>query len=163
MKAIRVHEFGDPEVMQVEEVPDPRPGPGQVVVKIRAIGINPVDTYIRSGLYHTKPQLPYTPGNDAAGIIESIGEGVNHVSIGDRVYTAGSISGTYAEQALCDAVKVHTLPEKISFTQGAGRHIRPHFMLYFTAPGPFPVKSFLFMAPQAVWVLLRFNGPAVQD
>ena len=120
MKAIRVHEFGDPEVMQVEEVTDPRPGPGQVVVKIRAIGINPVDTYIRSGIYHIKPQLPYTPGNDAAGIIESIGEGVNHVSIGDSVYTAGSISGTYAEQALCDAVKVHTLPEKISFAQGAG-------------------------------------------
>ena len=68
MKAIRVHEFGDPEVMQVEEVTDPRPGPGQVVVKIRAIGINPVDTYIRSGIYHIKPQLPYTPGNDAAGI-----------------------------------------------------------------------------------------------
>ena len=111
MKAIRVNKFGDPEVMQVEDVTDPRPGPGQVVVKIRAIGINPVDTYIRSGIYPIKPQLPYTPGNDAAGIIESIG---------DRVYTSGSISGAYAEQALCDAGKVHTLPEKISFAQGAG-------------------------------------------
>jgi NADPH2:quinone reductase len=120
MKAIRVHKFGDPEVMHVEEVPDPRPGPGQVVVKIKAIGINPVDTYIRSGIYHIKPQLPYTPGTDAAGRIESIGEGVDHVSIGDRVYTAGSISGTYAQQTLCDAAKVHALPESISFAQGAG-------------------------------------------
>jgi NADPH2:quinone reductase len=120
MKAIRVHEFGDPEVMQVEEVPDPNPGPGQVVVKIGAIGINPVDTYIRSGIYHIKPQLPFIPGSDAAGIIESIGEGVNHVSIGDRVYIAESISGTYAEQTLCDTANVHTLLEKISLSQGAG-------------------------------------------
>jgi NADPH2:quinone reductase len=106
--------------MQLEEVTEPSPGPGQVVVKIKAVGINPVDTYIRSGTYTIKPQLPYTPGNDAAGIIESIGEGINHVSKGDRVYIAGSISGTYAELALCDAVKVHILPEKISFAQGAG-------------------------------------------
>ena len=120
MKAIRVHQFGDPVVMQLEEVTEPSPGPGQVVVKLKAIGINPVDTYIRSGTYTIKPELPYTPGNDAAGIIESIGEGVDHVSVGDRVYIAGSISGTYAEQALCDAVKVHILPEKISFAQGAG-------------------------------------------
>ena len=120
MKAIRVHEFGDPEVMRVVEVTDPSPGPGQVVVKIRAVGINPVDTYIRSGIYHIKPQLPYTPGNDSAGVIESIGEGVEHLSIGDSVYTAGSISGTYAEKALCDAFKVHILPENISFEEGAG-------------------------------------------
>ena len=119
MKAIRVREFGDPEVMKVEEVPDPKPGPGQVVVNIRAIGTNPVETYIRSGIYHIKPPLPYTPGNDAAGIVESIGDGVNRVSVGESVYTAGSITGTYAEQALCDAARVHPLPEKISFAQGA--------------------------------------------
>ncbi|UCF81893.1 MAG: NADPH:quinone reductase [Desulfobacteraceae bacterium] len=123
MKAIRVREFGDPEVMTVEEVPDPKPGPGQVVVKIRAIGTNPVETYIRSGIYHLKPPLPYTPGNDAAGIVESIGKGVTRVSVGDRVYTAGSITGAYAEQALCDAAQVHPLPKKISFSQGAAINI----------------------------------------
>ena len=123
MKAIRVHEFGDPEVMQVEEISHPSPGPGQVVVKIQAIGINPVDTYIRSGSYHIKPSLPYTPGNDAAGIVDSIGEGVNHVAEGDRIYTAGSITGTYAEQTLCNAAQVHTLPEKITCSQGAAINI----------------------------------------
>ena len=119
MKAIRVHEFGDPEVIRVEEIPDPSPGPGQIVVKVQAIGINPVDTYIRSGAYHIKPSLPYTPGNDAAGIVDSIGAGVNHVAEGDRIYTASSITGTYAERTLCNAAQVHTLPEKISFSQGA--------------------------------------------
>ena len=70
MKAIRVHEFGGPDVLKLEEVPDPRPGPGQVVVRIHAAGVNPVETYIRSGEYASKPQLPYTPGNDGAGVVE---------------------------------------------------------------------------------------------
>ena len=119
MKAIRVHEFGDPEVLRVEEIPDPNPGPGQIMVRVQAIGINPVDAYIRSGAYHIKPSLPYTPGNDAAGIVDSIGAGVTHVAEGDRVYTAGSITGTYAEWTLCNEAQVHTLPQKISFSQGA--------------------------------------------
>lgn len=119
MKAIRVHEFGDPEVLRVEEIPHPNPGPGQIVVRVQAIGINPVDAYIRSGAYHIKPSLPYTPGNDAAGIVDSIGVGVTHVAEGDRVYTAGSITGTYAEWTLCNEAQVHTLPQKISFSQGA--------------------------------------------
>src|SRR5213080_5246950 len=73
MKAIRVHEFGGPEVLRLEEVPTPRPGNGQVLVKMHAIGVNPVDTYIRSGSYPQKPALPYTPGNDGAGIVDQIG------------------------------------------------------------------------------------------
>ncbi len=76
MKAIRVHKFGGPEVLQLEEVPTPAAGPGQVLVKIHAAGINPVDTYIRAGTYASKPALPYTPGKDAAGIVEAVGEGV---------------------------------------------------------------------------------------
>ena len=119
MRAIRVHEFGDPEVMRLEEVPDPTPGPGQVVVRVHAAGVNPVEVYLRSGSYGRIP-LPYTPGADAAGVVEQVGEGVRGVSPGDRVYVAGSVSGTYAEKALCNASQVHSLPAQISFAQGAG-------------------------------------------
>src|SRR5262249_5413121 len=100
MKAIRVHEFGGPEALRLEEVPMPRPGPGQVLVRMHAIGVNPVETYIRTGTYAYKPTLPYTPGNEGAGIVEEIGSDVNEVKPGDRVYTARSVSGTYAEFAL---------------------------------------------------------------
>ncbi|HOB72980.1 MAG TPA: NADPH:quinone reductase [Phycisphaerae bacterium] len=123
MKAIRVHEFGDPEVMRIEEMPDPQPGPGQVVVRLHAIGVNPVETYIRSGRYARTPSLPYTPGTDAAGVIEAVGEGVHGIEIGDRVYTAGSVTGTYAERALCERSQVFPLPERISFQQGAAIYI----------------------------------------
>jgi NADPH2:quinone reductase len=122
MKAIRIHTFGEPEVMQLEEVPDPQPGPGQVVVRVHAVGVNPVETYIRSGIY-PKPPTPYTPGNDAAGVIEAIGPEVNQVAVGDRVYITGSISGTYAEKALCLAARVHPLPSQASFAQGAAINV----------------------------------------
>lgn len=120
MKAIRVHEFGGPEVLRVEDAPEPRPSTGQVLVRVRAAGVNPVDTYIRSGSHAVRPQLPYTPGLDAAGEVEAVGEGVARVRAGDRVYTSGSLSGTYAELALCDESQVHTLPANVSFAQGAG-------------------------------------------
>jgi NADPH2:quinone reductase len=119
MKAIRVHQFGGPEVLKLEEVADPRPGAGQVVVAVRAVGVNPVETYVRSGQYAMKPPLPYTPGADCAGVVESVGEGVSSVRVGDRVYTASTISGAYAERALCDAKTVYPLPEKATFEQGA--------------------------------------------
>jgi NADPH:quinone reductase len=119
MKAIRVHQFGDPEVMVLEDVPDPRPGPGQVVVRLHAIGVNPVDAYIRSGNYARKPELPYTPGSDGAGVIEAVGEDVSRVKVGDRVYVYGPITGTYAELALCDLSQIHPLPDRVQFEQGA--------------------------------------------
>ncbi|MFZ0916740.1 MAG: NADPH:quinone reductase [Candidatus Udaeobacter sp.] len=119
MKAIRVHEFGAPEVLRVEEVPTPQPGSDQVLVRVHAIGVNPVETYIRAGTYASKPTLPYTPGNDGAGVVEQVGPNVNEFKAGDRVYTAGSISGAYAEFALCKTVQVHPLPANISFAQGA--------------------------------------------
>ena len=99
MKAIVVREFGPAEVMKLEEVPDPTPGPGQVVVRAKAIGVNPVEAYIRSGTYARKPNLPYTPGTDVAGIVEAVGSDVKSVKKGDRVYTHGTAAGSggYAE------------------------------------------------------------------
>jgi len=118
MKVIRVHQFGEPDVLKLEEVPDPTPGAGQVVVRIRAVGVNPVETYIRAGRYGPR-QFPFTPGNDGAGIIEALGPGVKQWNKGDRAYVAWSISGTYAELALCDAKRVHRLPQNASFEEGA--------------------------------------------
>jgi NADPH2:quinone reductase len=119
MKAIHVHEFGGPEVLRLEEVLTPQPGPGEVLVRIHAAGVNPVETYIRAGTYARLPELPYTPGNDGAGVVEQLGSGVTEFKPGDRVYTAGSLSGTYAEFALCKKEQVHPLPANVSFAQGA--------------------------------------------
>jgi len=130
MKAIRVHVFGGPEVMLEEEIPDPVPGTSQVVVKVQAAGVNPVDTYIRSGQYLSRPALPYTPGMDAAGIIDSIGEKVTGLSVGEGVYVAGSISGTYAGKTLCLESRVHRLPSNVSFHQGAGIGV-PYTTAYY--------------------------------
>jgi NADPH2:quinone reductase len=119
MKAIRVNEFGDPDVLRLEEVPTPRPGPGEVLVRMHAIGVNPVETYIRAGTYARLPKLPYTPGNDGAGVIEQTGDSMTEFKPGDRVYAAGSVTGTYAEFALCKTDQVHRLPANVSFAQGA--------------------------------------------
>lgn len=119
MKAIRVHHFGDPNVLQFEDVPDPTPTAGQLVIRIHAIGVNPVETYIRTGTYAAKPNLPYTPGTDAAGVVESVGPGATQFKPGDRVYTRATISGAYAEKALCDVSTVYRLPGNASFDQGA--------------------------------------------
>ena len=119
MKAIRVHEFGGPEVMKLEEVPDLRPGPGQVVVGVHAAGVNPVDAYIRTGTYASKPNLPYTPGMDAAGVVTAVGQEVKRVKAGDRVYVTAPNSGTYAEDVLCGEAQLHRLSDNVSFEQGA--------------------------------------------
>jgi NADPH:quinone reductase len=120
MKAIRVHQFGGPEVLKFEEIPTPKPDAGQVLLRVRAIGVNPYDTYMRAGTYAIKPPLPYTPGSDAAGTVESIGSGVTKVKPGDRIYTARTLTGAYAEYALALEEQVHRLPDNISFEQGAG-------------------------------------------
>lgn len=118
MKAIRVHEFGPPNVLKLEDVAQPAPDAGQALVKVKAAGVNPVDTYMRSGIAY-KRELPYTPGTDAAGVVEAVGEGVEGIRPGDRVYTSGSLTGAYAEFTLCKASQLHKLPEKLSFSQGA--------------------------------------------
>src|SRR5262249_4470372 len=124
MKAIRVHEFGGPAVLKLEDVPDPKPGPGDIVVRIRAAGVNPVDAYMHGGMYARKPPLPYTPGQDGAGDVESVGTDVKDFKPGDRVYIAGvgptaAGAGTYAERAVCVPSQLHHLPSRTSFGQGA--------------------------------------------
>jgi len=119
MKRVRVHQFGGPEALQIEEAPDPRPGPGEVLVKAHAIGINPVETYIRSGSYTPRPELPYAPGTDASGTVEEIGEGVTDIQPGDRVYSSGTVTGAYAEKVLCERFQVHRLPPNVPFAKGA--------------------------------------------
>jgi len=120
MKAILVREFGGPEVLKLEEMPIPKPAAGEVLVRIHAAGVNPYDTYMRAGTYARKPALPYTPGSDGAGIVEAVGHGVEKVKRGDRVYTAQTLSGAYAEYALARQEQVHALAAKVNFTQGAG-------------------------------------------
>ena len=120
MKAIVVREFGGPGVMRLEDVPVPKARAGKLVVQIKSAGVNPVDAYIRAGTYPRKPALPYTPGTDAAGIVESVGDGVKGFKNGDHVYLGGaSVSGTYAEFCTVDAAEAHALPANISFAQGA--------------------------------------------
>ena len=123
MQAIRVHEHGGPEVLRLEEIPDPQPGPGEVLIRVQAVGVNPVDTYVRSGGYARPPKLPYIPGGDAAGTVEAVGDGVRRFRAGDRVYRAGAsgglMTGGYAELAVCLESQLHPLPEGLSFAQGA--------------------------------------------
>lgn len=129
MKAIRVNQFGGPDVLHLEEISGLAPGPEQVLVKIEAVGVNPVDVYIHTGGYGQRP-LPYTPGSDAAGVVEAIGDGILGIEIGQRVYTAGTLTGAYAEKALCRPSQVHSLPGRLAFAQGAAIHV-PYYTAYY--------------------------------
>lgn len=130
MKAMRVHTFGGPEVIQLETIARLQPAADQVLVKIKSIGVNPVDTYIRSGTHAVKPVLPYTPGFDAAGIVQAAGPGVKNLQEGQRVFLTGSITGVYAEYALCNTGQVYPLPDTITFSQGAAIGI-PYATAYY--------------------------------
>jgi len=133
MNAIIVRQFGDPGVLQVEELPTPTPGDREILVRIQATGVNPVDTYIRAGSYASKPPLPYTPGTDAAGVVEAVGPGVQQFVCGQRVYiggtTSGKLYGAYASHAICDETHIHPLPDNVTFQQGAGVNV-PYVTAY---------------------------------
>ncbi len=134
MKAIRVHAFGGPAVLHVEDIPDPQPGTDEVVVRVRAAGINPVDAYMHSGTYARKPPLPYTPGQDGAGDVQAVGRDVRDFTTGDRVYIAGvgntaAGAGTYAELALCATSQLHRLPKRATYGQGAALGV-PYYTAY---------------------------------
>src|ERR1700722_8793081 len=121
MKRIRVHAYGGPEVLVMEEAPDPRPGPQEVLIRVKAAGVNPYETYARAGTYGARtPILPYTPGSDAAGIVEAVGGEVRDVAPGDRVFAMGTLSGSYAGLAPSEGSRGQALPERVSFAQGAG-------------------------------------------
>lgn len=119
MKAIRVEKHGGPEVLELKDVPEPQPAAGQVRIRVHAAGVNPVETYIRAGQQGYAAALPYTPGGDAAGVIDAVGDGVSSVRVGDRVFTSRAFTGSYAEQALAQASDVYPLPEHVTFSAGA--------------------------------------------
>ena len=118
MKAIVVSEFGGPEVLQITECKLRAPGEGEVLIQVKAVGVNPVETYIRAGTYPRLPALPFTPGGNVAGTVEVCGPGVTTSKVGDRVYSAATITGAYAEKSICNAVDVFSLPDNLSFAQG---------------------------------------------
>lgn len=120
MRAVRVHQFGDPDVLVIDEVPQPAPVEGEVLVRVQAAGVNPFEAYVRAGAYIDLPALPYTPGCDGAGV---------RADTGERVYVTDSLSGTYAEYALCPAEGVRPLPDDLSYAQGAAIGV-PYFTAY---------------------------------
>ncbi|MBI3953965.1 MAG: quinone oxidoreductase [Chloroflexi bacterium] len=134
MKAIRVHEHGGPEAMRLEELPDPRPGPGQALVKVAACGVNFVDIYQRSGLY--KVPLPLSMGQEGAGMVEAIGPGVAEARVGDRVAWTG-IQGSYATHVVVPAARLVRLPPPLTFNDGAAAMLQgmtAHYLVHTTYP-----------------------------
>lgn len=116
MKAIRFHEFGSPEVLRVDEVEKPQPGAGEVLIRVAVAGVNYADTMLRAGTYFTRPPLPLTPGFEAAGVIEAIGEEVSGLQVGQRV-TARLVGSGYAEYVLAKASQVFPVPEGLDFSK----------------------------------------------
>ncbi|CAL1529899.1 unnamed protein product [Lymnaea stagnalis] len=130
MRAIRVAKFGGPENLKLEtNIPIPTPAANEILIKVQAAGVNPVDTYIRSGTYSRVPTLPYTPGQDSAGVVEDVGPGVTKFKKGDRVLTMLTTSGAYAEYATTNVQYVARLDDKLSFEQGAGLGV-PYYTAY---------------------------------
>jgi NADPH2:quinone reductase len=123
MRAIVVREFGGPEVLKVEELPDPEPAQEHVLVDVKAVGVNPYDTYMRTGNYATRPALPYIPGADGAGVVAAVGGDVRGAAVGQRVFFGGTTTyksyGAYAAKVLCEPQQLHLLPDRLTFSQGA--------------------------------------------
>ncbi len=133
MKAIRVHQYGGPEALKYEDVPEPKPGKGEAVIKIAAAGLNFIDIYFRTGTYKA-PQLPFTPGSEAAGTVVSVGEGVTEVKAGDRVAYAMAL-GTDAEYAVAPSWRLVKLPDHIDFKSGAAimlQGMTAHYLTHST-------------------------------
>ncbi len=137
MQAIRVHEKGGPEVLKLEEVPEPQPGPGEVLIKVAAAGVNFIDIYYRLGQYPV--EKPYTPGDEAAGTVEAVGQGVTDFKPGDRVAHCQKM-GSYAQYQVIPASKVVPVPEGLDLKQAAAvmlQGITAHYLSHST----YPIKS----------------------
>jgi len=135
---IRVHETGGPEVLQVEDLEIGDPGPGEAKIRHEAIGLNYIDTYFRSGLYPAPAGLPFTPGNEGAGTVVAVGEGVNEIAAGDRVAYVGAI-GSYAQERLISAASVVKIPDAIDMRTGAAMMLKGLTAQYLLRQ-TFPVK-----------------------
>src|SRR6516225_10044121 len=134
MKAIEIHETGGPEVLQLADLPIPAPGPGQVLIRVEAIGVNFIEIYFRKGLY--KAALPLVPGTEAAGTIEELGPGVTGFSAGETVAST-SVLGSYAEYALVNAAQLVKVPEKLSPERAAAAMLQgmtAHYLSHSTFP-----------------------------
>lgn len=137
MQAIQVSEKGGPEVLKLEEVPTPQPGPGEVLIKVAAAGVNFIDIYYRTGIYPV--ETPYTPGDEAAGTVEAVGEGVTEFKPGDRVAHCQKM-GSYAEYQTVPASKVVPVPEGVDLKEAAAvmlQGITAHYLSHST----YPVKA----------------------
>ena len=118
MRAVRVHELIGPSGLRVDEVPDPSPGAGQVLIEVRASGVNFPDVLLSRGLYQFKPTPPFSPGGECAGVVREIGAGVTRVAPGDRVAVT-VVSGTFVEKLCVPEAAVIKLPDPVSFEVGA--------------------------------------------
>jgi len=136
---VRVHEIGGPEVLRFEQVEVGEPGSGQVRLRQTAVGLNFIDVYFRTGLY-PQPSLPFTPGLEAAGVVEAIGQGVTEVAVGDRVAYAAPPIGAYAEARLMQADRLVKLPDGIGDQQAAAMMLKGMTAQYLLRR-TFPVKS----------------------
>jgi len=137
VKAIRMTETGGPEVLQLVDIEQPRPGPGEVLIEHKAIGVNFIDTYMRSGLYPVT--LPFVPGNEGAGVVLEVGPGVEDFKPGDRVAYCGGNGGGYSEQRVMPAGRVLKLPDDISFERGAAMTLKG-LTAWFLLRRTYPVK-----------------------
>jgi NADPH:quinone reductase len=137
MKAIRVHTPGGPDALKYEDVPDPRPGTGQAVVKLGACGVNYVDVYFRTGQY--KAALPLTVGLEGAGTVTAVGPGVSDVKVGDRVAWTG-VPGSYAQMTVVPADRLVKLPDGLSFTDGAAAMLQG-MTAHYLVTSTYPLKS----------------------
>jgi NADPH:quinone reductase len=137
MKAIQIAETGGPEVLQVVELPIPQPGPGQVLIRVEAIGVNFVEIYFRKGVY--KAALPFTPGSEAAGTVEELGPGVNGFKAGDSVASV-SVLGSYAEYALVPAAQLVRVPDGLTPEQAAAAMLQG-MTAHYLSHSAYPLKA----------------------
>lgn len=133
MKAMRISQYGDTSVMQLQDIPHPKPGPGQAVVGVHAAGVNYADIYFRNGSGRVPIPFPYTLGIEGAGTVEAVGDGVSDVKVGDRVAYATRDIGSYAEYHLLKATALTPLPKEFSFEDGAAailQGLTAHYLLH---------------------------------